>query len=382
MKLINENENKYVNNQVLLYKKNCSRSTPPTNPTVMDLEAKRVEAKAFKSAHYQDKRDNCMTDRECCPSYFVFVILGLPGANLSYLSAEDLAKTSGQPAKAKSKDGRHAQDSTTRDSTTREAQEIANANLLAEFKESNRVKVATLAAAAAADELNRLKELITMASEMPGFISEVELQDLKLKYMGLLCASLSKTLEAPHPYQTPIIGSTATSSTTTNSAADATTSTEVFFGKEFDEEDDAIHYPTLLVVDNVDIPDDNPDDDSSPVDYYPDDTVDLLSSIAAAELPTAPHVADVAGGGGTVEWYRGGGGKEKMIKSPVAPPVITKKRFRAQEQEPTKGSSGRVVKPKVIADAGQSNPEFCAHLFSIKSKKCPTCFNVRKKTFV
>ena len=360
----------------------CLRLTPPHTPTVMELESKRVEAKAFKADHYQDKRDNCMMERECCPCYFVFVILGLPGANLSYLSAEDLAKTSGQPAKAKSKDGRHAQDSTTtaaRKIEATDAKEIANANLLAEFKESNRVKVATLAAAAAADELNRLKELITMASEMPGFISEVELQDLKLKYMGLLCASLSKTLEAPHPYQTPIIGSTATSSTTTNSAADATTSTEVFFGKEFDEEDDAIHYPTLLVVDNVDIPDDNPDDDSSPVDYYPDDTVDLLSSIAAAELPTAPHVAD-GGGGGTVEWYRGGGGKEKMIKSPVAPPVITKKRFHAQEL--TKGSSGRVVKPKVIADAGQSNPEFCAHLFSIKSKKCPTCFNVRKKTFV
>ena len=96
-----------MNKQVQLYVKELADAIPPMTADLVQLEAKRKEVKAAKAKEYQEKRDKSM-DRDCCQYYFVFVLLGLPGANLSYLAADDLSKSSGQPVKAKSKDGRHA----------------------------------------------------------------------------------------------------------------------------------------------------------------------------------------------------------------------------------------------------------------------------------
>ena len=40
----------------------------------------------------------------------------------------------------------------------------------------------------------------------------------------------------------------------------------------------------------------------------------------------------------------------------------------------TTTGTGRLVKRKIIGEAGESNPEFCEHSFRIKTKKCPNCF--------
>ena len=104
-KQIEENERKFVNRQVQNFVKQLADANPPVTADLSQLEAKRLEIKAAKANEYKDKKEKCM-ERDCCPLYFVFVLLGLPGANLSYLAAQDLSKSSESPFELSKKGSR------------------------------------------------------------------------------------------------------------------------------------------------------------------------------------------------------------------------------------------------------------------------------------
>ena len=76
-KQIEENERKFVNRQLQIFVKQLAHASPPVTADVTQLDAKRLEIKAAKANEYKNKKEKCM-ERDCCPLYFVFVLLGLP----------------------------------------------------------------------------------------------------------------------------------------------------------------------------------------------------------------------------------------------------------------------------------------------------------------
>ena len=472
-----------MSSKISSFKQEMLKMTPARTPTLLELESKRVEVKSLRVKDYQDKRDNCM-ERDCCPNYFVFVLLGLPGANLSYLAANDLSKSSGETVKAKSKDGRHALNVFGKDAdlTVEGTNKGEQAELLRVFEKSTQVKSNFLQAAAASDKIRTLETLIAKLEAKPHLAQYPgELVDLEQEHMALLRASLKPTTTVVEiqPFQTPIDTTNATvsvSSTLTDApsflGSDVVDNehwefdhidirdhdqivTEVMRNNQFlfspPREEDTIDAGGLCDVaapiaaitvkckklvtrgkvtkqhlhaqawslavgtsknnsDDDDVESTDSDENTTTItDAASNNTsIDVAPALAAqlAEVSVDAVGVDSTGAedshenttitdaannntsidvapavhvqlpGASVEWCRGG---EDTIISRT-PPKIAKKRPRQAQQEPacanTKSSSGRAVKPKVISEAGQSQSQFCSHLFKLSTRSCPTCFKV------
>ena len=376
-----------------LYVKELADAIPPITADLAQLEAKRKEVKATKAKEYQEKKDKCM-DRDCCQYYFVFVLLGLPGANLSYLAADDLSKSSGQPVKAKSKDGRHALNVFGKDAdlTTEGTNKGENAQLLHVIEKSTQVKSDLLQASVASEKLRTLEKLIAKLEAKPHLAQYPgELVDLEQEHMTLLRASLKPTTSlqtttatsaATHrDFQTPSTVTTVTTVTGTTAASSLPASPPSFAAVdavdsrgddlldlvlEWEPEREKTTDEELLVDDDIELP-----------TTTGGNTPTLTAPVAAA--PVEELLVVVAAATTTeVEWCRGGGkDKTKTIISTAAPPRIVKKRPPQQEQAgATTKSSGRSAKRKVICEAGESQLEFCSHYYKINTRSCPDCFKV------